>query len=426
MPAIKHKQKRLAMNKQTAIKYEVYDDLFKRVQRSRKLRSLESNSIVNLREFDEIVARFFNREFYLQNDLITTVQRETESKLRRKYERICSQLEKDSIDSSVSSEDFLQVKIHQEKNDCCTQRPAIKRRRSGVDAQTKSDIQELYADLIRLRQLIQLNMSSFDRILREHDRVFDSDLGRKFHERWSHQRSDELYDRLDKIELLIQNVQSIYSSHLMSNDHKKARRELLKISPSDLNSNRFDLRIGFELGCLVVLLVLLVLVVNCYANEYHDWPRTIRLFRFSLVLSLFLLQAGVSLIIWRHYNISCGHIFRLADDQIRLPHQNLIEFSLLIGVFWCLSLIVWVMNSPDWYFLRSTCPLAIVLVVFAYLINPTAGCHSRERFWLIKVLVSYSFAATALRSMRNTNQSFLGSHIHSTIAFGPFFRLLVG
>lgn len=149
------------------------------------------------------------------------------------------------------------------------------------------------------------------------------------------------------------------------------------------------LRLGFLLGCLVVLVTLVVslILVQRYSSSgiqiaQIEWPATIRLYRAPLVLSLFLFQAGLSLIIWRRYKINYAHIFQL-DEKFSLPHRVLLELGALLGILWSLaSLFHWLADLLP----ASLGPLLLVLIVIVYLINPIDTCHRRERFWMLQVL----------------------------------------
>lgn len=256
----------------------------------------------------------------------------------------------------------------------------------------KFAFRELYLNLVLLEQYTQLNHNGFEQILRKHDRMFASTLGRNFYQDLV--QTAEFYLNLQAIDQLIEGVEHIYTLHFEGGNRRKAIDKLQV--PNDVYksvSPMLDFRVGFELGVFAVLFVLVILV-GLLVHTGYDWRTVFRLYRSPLLLIIFLFQAGISIVIWKHFKINHVLIFEL-DPRDNLSFQHFFEFASLLGIIWSISVLSFLFSSrlEIW---PSMCPLVVVIIVGSYLFNPTATCHHRARFWLLKILVSKTRSSTLL------------------------------
>lgn len=249
----------------------------------------------------------------------------------------------------------------------------------------KFAFRELYFNLVLFEQYTQLNHNGFEQILRKHDRMFASTLGRKFYQEYI--QTADFYINLQDIDHLIESVEHIYTLHFENGNRRKAIEKLQV--PTNVyrpSSPMLDFRVGYELGMFSVLFVL-VLLVGFISNTDYDWRTVFRLYRSPLVLIIFLFQTGISIVIWKHYKINHVLIFEL-NPRNNLSFQHFIEFASLLGIIWTISVLLFLFSS-HLGIRPSVCPLVVVVVIALYLFNPTQTGHYQARFWLLRILVSF-------------------------------------
>lgn len=248
----------------------------------------------------------------------------------------------------------------------------------------KFAFRELYFNLVLFEQYTQLNHNGFEQILRKHDRMFASTLGRKFYQ--EHVQTADFYNDLQAIDHLIESVEHVYTLHFENGNRRKAIEKLQV--PTNIykpSSPHLDFRVGYELGMFAVLLVLVILV-GFISDTGYDWRTVFRLYRSPFILIIFLFQTGISIVIWKHYKINHVLIFEL-NPRNNLSFQHFIEFGSLLGIIWSISVLLFLFSS-HLHIKPSLCPLGVVVIIVCYLFNPTATCHHRARFWLLRILVS--------------------------------------
>lgn len=248
----------------------------------------------------------------------------------------------------------------------------------------KFAFRELYLNLVLLEQYTQLNHNGFEQILRKHDRMFASTMGRNFYQDLV--QTAEFHVTLPAIDQMIEGVEHTYTLHFENGNRRKAIEKLQV--PSNVYkpiSPMLDFRVGYEMGTFAVLFILVVMVGLLIRTGY-DWRTVFRLYRSPLLLIIFLFQAGISIVIWKHFKINHVLIFEL-DPRDNLSFQHFFEFASLLGIIWSISVLLFLF-SERLGIGPSMCPLVVVVIVGAFLFNPTATCHHRARFWFLRILVS--------------------------------------
>lgn len=275
----------------------------------------------------------------------------------------------------------------------------VKSRRSGsvTSVQSKSKIvscykkklrylkfsfRELYLSLVLLEQYTQLNNNGFEQLLRKYDRMFASTLGRKFYQ--EHVQAASFNLNLQVIDNLIEAVEHIYTLHFENGNRRRAIKKLqVPANVYKPSSPMLDFRVGYELGMLAVLLIV-VLLVGLLSDTGYDWRTVFRLYRSPLLLMIFMFQTGISIVIWKHYKINHVLIFEL-DLRNNLSFQHFMEFGSVLGIIWSISVLTFLF-SESLNIRPSICPLVVVLLIGLFLFNPTASGYRRARFWLLKII----------------------------------------
>ena len=248
----------------------------------------------------------------------------------------------------------------------------------------KFAFRELYFNLVLFEQYTQLNHNGFEQILRKHDRMFASTLGRKFYQ--EHVQTADFYSDLQAIDHLIESVEHVYTLHFENGNRRKAIEKLQV--PTNVyrpSSPMLDFRVGYELGMFTVLFMLVILV-GLISNTDYDWRTIFRLYRSPLMLIIFLFQTGISIVIWKHYKINHVLIFEL-NPRNNLSFQHFLEFGSILGVIWSISVLLFLF-SGHLNIRPSICPLVVMILIALYLFNPTQTGHYQARFWLLRILVS--------------------------------------
>lgn len=249
----------------------------------------------------------------------------------------------------------------------------------------KFAFRELYFNLVLFEQYTQLNHNGFQQILRKHDRMFASSLGRKFYE--EHVQTADFYNDLQAIDHLIESVEHIYTLHFENGNRRRAIEKLqVPTCVYKPRSAKLDFRVGYELGIFTVL-SLTVLIVGLLSQTGYDWRTVFRLYRSPLMLTIFLFQAGISIVIWKHYKINHVLIFEL-DPRNNLSFHHFIEFGSLLGIIWSISVLLFLFSTKIGI-KPSVCPLVVISLIALYIFNPTRTCYHQARFWLLKRLVSF-------------------------------------
>lgn len=254
-------------------------------------------------------------------------------------------------------------------------------------AHLKFAFQELYFNLVLFEQYTQLNYTGFEQILRKHDRMFASTLGRKFYQ--EHVQTADFYNDLQTIDHLIEGVEHVYTLHFENGNRRKAIEKLqVPTNVYKPSSPMLDFRVGFELGMFAILFILVILV-GFLSDTGYDWRTVFRLYRSPLILIIFLFQSGISIVIWKHYKINHVLIFEL-NPRNNLSFHHFLEFGSLLGIIWSISVLMFLF-SEKLSIRPSVCPLVVVIAAVSYLFNPTATCHHQARFWLLRILVSNQY-----------------------------------
>lgn len=111
-----------------------------------------------------------------------------------------------------------------------------------------------------------------------------------------------------------------------------------------------------------------------------------RLYRGPLLIIEFLFLIGVNVYGWRSSGVNHVLIFEL-DPRNHLSEQHLMELAAVLGVVWTLSLLSF-LYSASLSIPPYVNPLALVVIMMAFLMNPLKVFRHEARFWLLRIVVS--------------------------------------
>jgi len=123
-----------------------------------------------------------------------------------------------------------------------------------------------------------------------------------------------------------------------------------------------------------------------FHRSQDDWRIVFRLYRGPLLIVEFLFLMGINVYGWRSSGVNHVLIFEL-DPRNHLSEQHIMELAAIFGVVWALSVLSFLYSSslsiPPY-----VNPLALIVIMTAFILNPTKTFRHEARFWALKVLVS--------------------------------------
>ncbi|XP_030647637.1 xenotropic and polytropic retrovirus receptor 1, partial [Chanos chanos] len=256
-------------------------------------------------------------------------------------------------------------------------------RRGPADPrQLKAAVSELYLNLSFLQRYQELNYTSFCRILKKYESMFELGQGLK----WKNEKLDtsplnrekgQCHQLMSKLE--------IFMVQLEGGDEQKAQRRL-EVPPADSVQALpvwTTFRIGLMSGILISSLVFIVFSVNDVLDWEDLWP-LLKLYRGSFLLIEFLLLMGVDMYYWRKSGVNHVLIFEL-DPRDHLLYHNVLEVAGGLAVCWCFSVLA-CLHRPLLSIPPQLHPLFFHCLLLLLLLNPAVTCYYKARHWLLALM----------------------------------------
>ncbi|XP_064457548.1 solute carrier family 53 member 1-like [Ornithodoros turicata] len=239
---------------------------------------------------------------------------------------------------------------------------------------------EFYLSLILLQNYQNLNFTGFRKILKKHDKLLGTHLGAQW--RQSQVEVAPFYTNKD-IDKLIQETESLVTNMLEGGDRQKAMKRLRVPPLNDQQSPWVTFKVGLFSGAYVIL-VIAVILSGVFSHTRDDWRIVFRLYRGTLLIILFMFLLGVNVYGWRTSGVNHVLIFEL-DPRNHLSEQHLMEMAAIFGVLWALSVLAFLYSGPLAIPTYAN-PLALLLLMLLFLVNPLRTMRHQARFWLLRVL----------------------------------------
>lgn len=112
-----------------------------------------------------------------------------------------------------------------------------------------------------------------------------------------------------------------------------------------------------------------------------------RLYRGPFLLVEFVFLIGINVYGWRSSGVNHVLIFEL-DPRNHLSEQHLMELASIFGVVWALSILSFI-YSASLSVPPFVTPLALVIIMLVFLMNPLRVFRHEARFWFLKICVSF-------------------------------------
>ncbi|CAF1044151.1 unnamed protein product [Adineta steineri] len=249
----------------------------------------------------------------------------------------------------------------------------------------KAAFSEYYLMLILLQKFQLLNFTGFRKILKKHDKLFETTRG----EEWRTLNVDTatFYTSKSVTELIL-DVETIYTNAFESGDRPRAMKRLRVPPLEEKQSPIVTFRLGIFIGMICVLLpmvIILIAVLNTsQSGNALAWREALHLYRSSFLIILQITLAGINVYGWSSAGVNHILIFEI-DPREHLTYQQLLEIGTYLCVLWCLSFITFIIQSYfDFYpFIQ---PLIFLVLMILFLINPFPILARPARYWLIRTL----------------------------------------
>lgn len=220
--------------------------------------------------------------------------------------------------------------------------------------------------------------------------------------RVDHVESSHFYTNKD-IDRLIRETEATVTQDLEGGDRQRAMKRLRVPPLGEQQSPWTTFKVGLFSGSLIVLLVAVILsgkldetnrlMVYLYfllrAGIFHksrdDWRIVTRLYRGPFLIIEFLFLWGINIYGWRSSGVNHVLIFEM-DPRNHLSEQHIIEMASVFGVIWSISVLSFLF-SDELSIPAYINPLALLVVMLAFIINPTKTFRHEARFWALRVLV---------------------------------------
>ncbi|XP_069698785.1 solute carrier family 53 member 1-like [Periplaneta americana] len=326
----------------------------------------------------EVLTRYFakfDEQFfhYCDKELakINTFYSEKLAEATRKFANLCSEL------SEAQDEEF------RGKEGSLRHRPNILRKRD-VPARKIQELKlafsEFYLSLILLQNYQTLNFTGFRKILKKHDKLLSVDIGA----RWRSENVETSHFNINKdIDRLIRETETMVTQDLEGGDRQRAMKRLRVPPLGEQQSPWTTFKVGLFSGSFIVLLISVVLS-GIFHRSRTDWQIVFRLYRGPLLIVEFLFLMGINVYGWRSSGVNHVLIFEL-DPRNHLSEQHIMELAAIFGVVWALSVLSF-LYSESLSIPPYANPLALIIIMGLFILNPTRTFRHEARFWALKVL----------------------------------------
>ncbi|KAK9499260.1 hypothetical protein O3M35_002329 [Rhynocoris fuscipes] len=239
---------------------------------------------------------------------------------------------------------------------------------------------EFYLSLILLQNYQNLNFTGFRKILKKHDKLLNVTKGAQYRE--EQVESSHFYTNTDIVRL-INEVEQTVTEQLESGDRQRAMKRLRVPPLGEKQTPWTTFKVGLFSGSLIVLFAAVILSAMFHVDKL-SFQIAFKLYRGPLLIIELLFLLGVNVYGWRSSGVNHVLIFEL-DPRNHLTEQDLMEVAAALGVVWTVSLLAF-LYSPSLSIPPFANPLALVLLMILFLINPIKIFRHQARFWLLRVI----------------------------------------
>jgi len=244
---------------------------------------------------------------------------------------------------------------------------------------------EFYLMLVLLQNYQTLNFTGFRKILKKHDKLFQTTRG----EEWRKLHIDSApFHTSKRVEQLINEVETVYTDALEGGDRARAMKRLRVPPLEEKQSPAVTFRVGMFVGMLCLLLpAVIILGIHLHDSQSTKplaWRQALFLYRSTFLIVLHIILVGINVYGWSSSGVNHVLIFEI-DPRNHLTYQEFLEIGTFLSVLWFLSFTGFIITSYlDFHpFIQ---PLSFVTLILVFLFNPTHTLYHQARFWFLKTL----------------------------------------
>ncbi|CAF1072848.1 unnamed protein product [Rotaria sp. Silwood1] len=249
----------------------------------------------------------------------------------------------------------------------------------------KAAFSEFYLMLVLLQNYQVLNFTGFRKILKKHDKIFQTTRG----DEWRKANIDVApFHTSTKVNELIRDIENTFTDSLESGNRAEAMKRL-RVPPLEEKTSPM---VAFRLGLFVGMLCLLLPAIFAFANQLHtsklnkalEWRAALLLYRSTCLIIVQVIFSGINVYGWSKSGVNHILIFEI-DPRHHLTYQRILEVGTSLLVLWFLSFIGFILASyfGSYPFIQ---PLIFVGLLILFVINPIPIFYREARFWFIKKL----------------------------------------
>ncbi|VVD00688.1 unnamed protein product [Leptidea sinapis] len=239
---------------------------------------------------------------------------------------------------------------------------------------------EFYLSLILLQNYQNLNYTGFRKILKKHDKLLNVSNGAGW--RAEHVETSHFYTNKD-IDRLISDTEATVTNDLEGGDRQKAMKKLRVPPLGEQQSPWTTFKVGLFSGSFIVLAISVVLSALYHEGGTDHFKTAFRLYRGPFLLVEFIFLIGINVYGWRSSGVNHVLIFEL-DPRKHLSEQHLMELAAIFGVVWALSILSFI-YSASLSIPPFVNPLALVVIMLVFLMNPLRVFRHEARFWFLRI-----------------------------------------
>lgn len=324
-------------------------------------------------QFEEQFFIFCDKEL----EKVNTFFAEKIAEAQRKFTTLRNEIEGGSFSPSSSLHHMRRGAIAAEPLDANIKKLLARTHRKVKDL--KLAFSEFYLSLVLLQNFQQLNFTGFRKILKKHDKLFETENGSNFKKKVQ----KALFFVNKQVDNLISETENIFINELEGGDRSKAMNRL-RVPPLTEREKRswVIFRCGFFFGMFLVLLTILIIgfkILGCG----EQWVPMLRMYRGVFLLVMIIFLVAINTYGWRSAGVNHVLIFEL-NPRTHLTFQQVLEASGCLAVMWSISLVGYLFH--DHLGVHPFVPfLVMMIVIILFTFNPFNPFHG-SRCWLLTIV----------------------------------------
>nr|AHJ60092.1 xenotropic and polytropic retrovirus receptor [Cyanea capillata] len=244
----------------------------------------------------------------------------------------------------------------------------------------KFAVSEFYLSLILIQNFQNLNFTGFRKILKKHDKMFQTDTGVQYRKATVETATFFTNKQVDG---LILETENIFINELERGNRGKAMKRLRVPPLRNEQTNLSAFLWGLFAGVFLILMVVLV-IAAIYKRPKKNWQPALRMYRGWFLVVIMLGLLGINIYGWSKAGVNHILIFEL-DPRDHLTFIDLLKVASFLGSLLCLSALAFLF-SPDFSVPAYAHPIAEAGFLLLFLLNPTRTFHYSARYWFLKVM----------------------------------------